>query len=132
MSSASAAPGPAESGEAGAPTNPGGGGPESNPGVPISEHAAYLAQIYIAVTAVLLFLCLVAFVTRIYQRIRPVWKAGLDDYFIVAGFVRVPPPFSPLPFIVLFFFISWFRSKTDNANDVEHRNRSLPSPITQC
>ncbi|KAL2169470.1 hypothetical protein VTG60DRAFT_6014 [Thermothelomyces hinnuleus] len=87
MSSATTAPSLAASGEAGASTGPGDGGAEAVQGVPISEHAAYLAQVYIGVSAVLLFLCLVAFVTRIYQRIRPVWKAGLDDYFIVAGFI---------------------------------------------
>jgi hypothetical protein len=73
------------------------GGPGSNgtaevlPGIPISDRAAYLAQVYIGVSSVLLLLCVITFVTRIYQRVRPVWKAGLDDYFIVAGFVRFPP-----------------------------------------
>jgi hypothetical protein len=64
------------------------------PGMPISERAAYLAQVYIGVSSVLLFFCVVTFGTRIYQRIRPVWKVGLDDYFIVAGFVCFPgtPP----------------------------------------
>jgi len=95
MSSATTAPGPAASG--GANTSPveGGGavagsgtdGTGQIPGIPVSEHAAYLAQVYIGVSAVLLLLCVVAFTTRIYQRIRPVWKVGLDDYFIVAGFI---------------------------------------------
>ncbi|KAL2193869.1 hypothetical protein P885DRAFT_63643 [Corynascus similis CBS 632.67] len=90
MSSATTAPpGPAVTDNAGAPMGgPGGNGTSEIPqGIPISEHAAYLARVYIGVSAVLLFLCLVAFTTRIYQRIRPVWKAGLDDYFIVAGFI---------------------------------------------
>ena len=94
MSSATTAPpGPAVTDNAGAPMGgPGGNGTSEIPqGIPISEHAAYLARVYIGVSAVLLFLCLVAFTTRIYQRIRPVWKAGLDDYFIVAGFVRSCP-----------------------------------------
>jgi hypothetical protein len=88
MSSATTAPGPAATGAP--PMGP--GGPGSNgtaeilPGVPISDRAAYLAQVYIGVSSVLLLFCVIAFVTRIYQRVRPVWKAGLDDYFIVAGF----------------------------------------------
>ena len=92
MSSATTAPGPAATGAP--PMGP--GGPSNNgttellPGVPISDRAAYLAQVYIGVSSVLLLLCVIAFVTRIYQRVRPVWKAGLDDYFIVAGFVRLP------------------------------------------
>ncbi|KAK4121972.1 hypothetical protein N657DRAFT_576661 [Parathielavia appendiculata] len=57
------------------------------PGIPISERAAYLSQVYIGVTSALMFLCVIAFGTRIYQRIRPVWKVGLDDYFIAAGFI---------------------------------------------
>jgi hypothetical protein len=61
-------------------------------GVPISERAAYLSRIHIGVTSALMFLCLITFSTRMWQRIRPVWKVGLDDYFIVAGFVRLPPP----------------------------------------
>ncbi|KAK3902511.1 hypothetical protein C8A05DRAFT_44087 [Staphylotrichum tortipilum] len=56
-------------------------------GMPISPRAAYLARIHIGATAVLLFLCLVTFSTRMYQRIRPVWKVGLDDYFICLGFL---------------------------------------------
>ena len=99
MSSATAAPDPVATGAP--PMGP--GGPGSNgtadvlPGVPISDRAAYLAQVYIGVSSVLMLLCVIAFVTRIYQRVRPVWKAGLDDYFIVAGFVRLPRsgPFPP-------------------------------------
>lgn len=37
-----------------------------------------------------MLLCIIAFGTRMYQRIRPVWKVGLDDCFIVAGFVSLP------------------------------------------
>ncbi len=74
--------------------------PPPFPGIPISERAAYLARVHIGVTSTLFFLCVVTFGTRIYQRIRPVWKVGLDDYFIVAGFVRLsfPLPLSyPFP-----------------------------------
>jgi len=65
--------------------------PPPFPGVPISEHAAYLARVHIGVTATLMLLCVIAFGTRMYQRIRPVWKVGLDDGFIVAGFVSLQP-----------------------------------------
>lgn len=59
-------------------------------GVPISDRAAFLTRVYIAANTVLLALCLVAFSTRIYHRVRPTWHVGLDDYFITAGFVRFP------------------------------------------
>lgn len=62
------------------------------PGMPISARAAQLSQIYIGVTSILLTLCIVAFCVRIYQRVMPVWKVGLDDYFIVAGFVSLVRP----------------------------------------
>ncbi|KAK4166907.1 hypothetical protein QBC43DRAFT_332107 [Cladorrhinum sp. PSN259] len=56
------------------------------PGIIINERAAYLAQVFIVVTSILTALCTITFCTRIYQRIFPVWKVGLDDYFIVVGF----------------------------------------------
>jgi hypothetical protein len=56
-------------------------------GMSISEHAAYLSRIYIGVTATLLFFCTLTFVRRIYLRVRPVWTIGLDDYFIIVGYV---------------------------------------------
>ncbi|KAK0712797.1 hypothetical protein B0T26DRAFT_873120 [Lasiosphaeria miniovina] len=55
-------------------------------GIPITDHAAYLSQVYIGLTSVLLALCILTFCTRIYQRVRPVWKVGLDDWFIMVGF----------------------------------------------
>ncbi|KAH6615828.1 hypothetical protein B0J18DRAFT_446662 [Chaetomium sp. MPI-SDFR-AT-0129] len=55
-------------------------------GVPISDRAAFLTRVYIGANTVLLVLCLVAFSTRIYHRVRPTWHVGLDDYFITAGF----------------------------------------------
>lgn len=61
-------------------------------GVPITERAAYLSRVHIGVTSTLMLLCVIAFGTRMYQRIRPVWKVGLDDCFIVAGFVSLQPP----------------------------------------
>ncbi|GAB1317798.1 Rhodopsin domain-containing protein [Madurella fahalii] len=56
-------------------------------GIPVSDNAAYLAQVFIGVTSTLMALCIITFGTRIYQRVVPVWKVGLDDYFIVAGFI---------------------------------------------
>lgn len=86
MSSSTSGPDP-DPAAAGAPF----GGDATMPmGIPISEHAAHLSQLHIGVTTVLMFLCLVTFTTRIYQRVRPVWKVGLDDGFIVAGFVSIP------------------------------------------
>ncbi|KAK3385456.1 hypothetical protein B0H63DRAFT_183168 [Podospora didyma] len=63
------------------------GAPPPFPGIPISERAAYLAKVHIGATSVLLALCILTFGTRIYQRIVPVWKIGLDDWFITAGFI---------------------------------------------
>jgi len=54
---------------------------------PISARSAYLAQVHIGLTSTLLLLGTLAFCVRIYQRIRPVWKMGADDYFIIVGFV---------------------------------------------
>ncbi|KAK3360681.1 hypothetical protein B0T25DRAFT_496651 [Lasiosphaeria hispida] len=54
--------------------------------IPISERSAYLSRVFIGVTTVLILLCTLAFVTRMYQRIRPVWKVGWDDYCIVVGY----------------------------------------------
>ncbi|KAK4154082.1 hypothetical protein C8A00DRAFT_33107 [Chaetomidium leptoderma] len=88
MSSATSAPDPAVTGGSGsAITGGSGNGTEPLLGMPVSERAAYLAQIHIGATSVLLLLCIITFTTRIYQRVRPVWKVGLDDYFIVAGFI---------------------------------------------
>ncbi|KAK4183836.1 hypothetical protein QBC35DRAFT_83264 [Podospora australis] len=56
------------------------------PGIIVTDRAAHLAQTFIGVTSVLVALCTITFCTRIYQRVFPVWKVGLDDYFIVAGF----------------------------------------------
>ncbi|KAM7221277.1 hypothetical protein V8F06_003452 [Rhypophila decipiens] len=52
----------------------------------VSPKAAMLAQAYIGSTTSLIVLCVIAFATRMYQRTRPVWNVGLDDYFIVVGF----------------------------------------------
>jgi len=54
---------------------------------PILERQAYLSRIYISATSVLLLLCTLTFLTRMYQRVRPVWKVGWDDYFICLGYV---------------------------------------------
>jgi hypothetical protein len=56
-------------------------------GMPIDPRAAHLSQIYIGLTSALLLLASITFFIRIYQRIRPVWKMGADDYFIIVGYV---------------------------------------------
>lgn len=65
--------------------------PDGLPPIPteivITPWAAYCARIYIVSTSILLVLVTFTFCTRLYQRMRPVWKVGLDDYFIVLGFV---------------------------------------------
>jgi hypothetical protein len=53
----------------------------------ISDRAALLARVHVGVTIPLLALCLVPFCTRLYVRIRPVWRVGWDDVFIVLGLV---------------------------------------------
>ncbi|KXX77655.1 hypothetical protein MMYC01_205970 [Madurella mycetomatis] len=86
MSSAAPAPGDGLAAPNGTvPLN--GTAPLIPPGIPVSDQAAYLAQVYIGVTSTLMALCIITFCTRIYQRVVPVWKVGLDDYFIVAGFI---------------------------------------------
>ncbi|KAK4641692.1 hypothetical protein QC761_512880 [Podospora bellae-mahoneyi] len=57
------------------------------PGIPVTERAAHLAQTFIGVTSILMALCLITFFTRIYQRVFPVFKMGLDDWFIIIGFI---------------------------------------------
>ncbi|KAK0614592.1 hypothetical protein B0T14DRAFT_528770 [Immersiella caudata] len=54
--------------------------------VPISERQAHLSRVFVGVTSVLVVLCTLTFFVRMYQRIRPVWKVGWDDYFIVVGY----------------------------------------------
>ena len=54
---------------------------------PVGPKEARLGQIYVAATAILLFLCLLTFGTRMYNRMRPAWNVGLDDYFITVGVV---------------------------------------------
>ncbi|KAK1755544.1 hypothetical protein QBC47DRAFT_413299 [Echria macrotheca] len=95
MSATDAAPPPPQqsAGPFGAPS--GGNGTSAPPPpfdpsqiqfLPVSAEMAYLSRVFIGVTSVLLFFCIITFVTRMYQRIRPVWKVGWDDYFIVLGF----------------------------------------------
>jgi hypothetical protein len=54
---------------------------------PVGPRDAKLGQVYVAATAILLALCLLTFGTRMYNRMRPAWNVGLDDYFITAGVV---------------------------------------------
>jgi hypothetical protein len=54
---------------------------------PISERIALLSRVHIGTTIPLLVLCLVPFFARMYIRIWPVWRFGIDDGFIVAGLV---------------------------------------------
>jgi len=119
MSSTDPASGPGGPGGPGNATGPGGpGGPGGNftgppppfdpsllTEVPITEKMAHLSRIYVGVTSVLLVLCTLAFLTRMYQRIRPVWKVGWDDCFIVVGFVSLSFPF------LFFFFIFFYKKK---------------------
>lgn len=59
-------------------------------GFPIDPRSAWLSQIMIGLTSTLLLLGSICFFIRIYQRIRPVWKMGADDYFIILGYVGFP------------------------------------------
>ena len=63
-------------------------GPLVPPFIEVSVRAAGLAQLYIGSTSAILGLCLIAFCTRMYQRMRPAWNVGLDDYFIVQKAIR--------------------------------------------
>lgn len=54
---------------------------------PISERIALLSRVHIGTTIPLLVLCLIPFFARMYIRIWPVWRFGVDDGFIVAGLV---------------------------------------------
>ena len=60
--------------------------------IPVTERAAYLARVHYGVTIPLLALCLVPFIARLYVRIRPVWRIGWDDGFIIVGFVSPTTP----------------------------------------
>ncbi|KAK4151820.1 hypothetical protein C8A00DRAFT_16792 [Chaetomidium leptoderma] len=51
----------------------------------VSERVAFLSRVHVGTTIPLLALCLVPLFARIYVRIWPVWRFGLDDGFIVAG-----------------------------------------------
>ncbi|KAK5662197.1 hypothetical protein OQA88_8102 [Cercophora sp. LCS_1] len=55
--------------------------------VEITPWAAYLARVFWGLNSALLFLCVVTYTLRMYQRIRPVWKVGADDWFITLGFL---------------------------------------------
>ncbi|KAK3297259.1 uncharacterized protein B0H64DRAFT_121625 [Chaetomium fimeti] len=59
--------------------------PGPPPMFPISERIALLSRVHIGTTIPLLVLCLVPFIYRMYIRIWPVWRFGVDDGFIVAG-----------------------------------------------
>jgi hypothetical protein len=58
--------------------------------IPITERAAFLARVHVGTTIPLLALCLVPFIARIYVRVWPVWRLGVDDCFMVAGLVTPP------------------------------------------
>ncbi|KAM7191731.1 hypothetical protein V8F20_009208 [Naviculisporaceae sp. PSN 640] len=84
--------------EANMPVNGTAGPPSNSTGPPpeafafptfiiITQKAATLAQVYLGLTSVFLVFCVIAFGTRMYQRTRPVWHVGLDDYFIIVGFI---------------------------------------------
>ena len=56
--------------------------------LPISPHAAYLAQVHIGVTVPLLLLTTAIFGTRMYHRIWPKWRMEVCEWFMVLGYVR--------------------------------------------
>ncbi len=58
-------------------------------GLPISERAAWLAQIHIGVTVPLLVLTIAVVCTRLYARIWPSWRFGPVEWFCLAGFVSL-------------------------------------------
>jgi hypothetical protein len=66
---------------------------EPSPGSPpgpipmfaITERVALLSRVHLGTTTTLLVLCLIPFFARMYIRIWPVWRFGVDDAFIVAG-----------------------------------------------
>jgi hypothetical protein len=53
----------------------------------ITDRIALLSRVHVSTTLVLFVLCLIPFLARIYVRVWPVWRFGLDDGFIVAGLV---------------------------------------------
>ncbi|KAH6641170.1 hypothetical protein F5144DRAFT_124620 [Chaetomium tenue] len=59
--------------------------PGPSPMFPINERIALLSRVHIGTTIPLLVLCLIPFFARMYIRIWPVWRFGVDDGFIVAG-----------------------------------------------
>lgn len=63
------------------------GAPPPLLGFPIDPRSAYLSRIHIGLTSTLLLFASITFFIRIYQRIRPVWKMGADDYFIIVGYM---------------------------------------------
>lgn len=63
--------------------------PEFPVSFPVSERAANLAHVFAYVTTPILFVSFATFVARLYQRTRPNWNVGLDDYFIIIGAVSL-------------------------------------------
>jgi len=58
--------------------------------IPISDRTAYLSRVHVGITIPVLALTLVPFFARLYIRIRPTWRIGWDDAFVIVGFVSIP------------------------------------------
>jgi hypothetical protein len=59
---------------------------------PISDRAACLSRVHVGITIPVLALTLVPFTARLYSRMRPTWRMGWDDAFVIVGFVNITVP----------------------------------------
>lgn len=60
--------------------------------IPVSDRSVYLSRVFYGTTITLLVLCIPTLSTRVYLKTRP-WRLGLDDLFIIVGFVSVSKRF---------------------------------------
>ena len=58
------------------------------PGFPIGQRARDLSVVFFASMTPLCALSLATLAYRITTKLRPAYKMGVDDWFIIAGFVR--------------------------------------------
>ena len=70
----------------------------TEPFIPISDRAAFLARVHFGVIVPLLALTVVSFSARLYIRTWPIWRVGWDDWLIALGFVA-----SIISFLLLSF-----------------------------
>jgi hypothetical protein len=84
--------------------------PMGPPVIPFSEHAAHLGRVFYGVTVPLAVLATTAFFLRVYQRTRPTWKVGWDDWFILVGFVCLSACLAKCPLTgrKLLVLVDWF------------------------